>query len=241
MSYDIPKTQKAAVKVGSGETATVEIKEIPVPELLPGQMLVKINYTGLCASDKSLLQDEWGAAGMLMQPAANGIAGHEGAGVVVKLHDSVKNLWNIGDRAGIKYIASVCYECESCMTDRDEIRCRSNLSSGLSTPGTFAEYVATNARYATRIPEGVKDEEAGPIMCGGVTAYTALKKSEVRPGQWIVIPGAGGGLGHFAVQYAKAMGMRIIGIDGGDEKKELSLRLGAEHYIDFTKVCPVDS
>lgn len=94
----------------------------------------------------------------------------------------------------------------------------------------------TDARYATRIPEGVKDEEAGPIMCGGVTAYKALKKSKVRPGQWIVIPGAGGGLGHFAVQYAKAMGMRVIGIDGGDEKKELATRLGAEHFIDFTKV-----
>ena len=170
-----------------------------------------------------------------MQPAANGIAGHEGAGIVVKVHDSVKDLWRLGDRAGIKFIASICGECEACQTG-DEVHCPKQLASGMTAPGTFAEYVPTSARYATRIPDGVKDEEAGPIMCGGVTAYTALKKSEVRPGQWIVIPGSGGGLGHFAIQYAKAMGMRIIGIDGGDEKKELSLRLGAEHYIDFTKV-----
>jgi len=71
-------------------------------------------------------------------------------------------------------------------------------------------------------------------MCGGVTAYKALKKSNVRPGQWIVLPGAGGGLGSFAVQYAKAMGMRIIAIDGGAEKGEHCKSLGAEHYIDFT-------
>ena len=237
MSYDIPKTQKAAVKVGSGETSTVEIKDVPVPEPGPGQILVKINYNRLCSSDKSFIQDEWGAAGMLMRDSAQGIAGHEGAGIVVRVHDSVKNLWRLGDRAGIKFIASVCNECESCQTDRDEIGCPNKLSSGMDTPGTFQEYVATDARYANRLPEGVKDEEAGPIMCGGVTAYTALKKSQVKPGQWIVIPGSGGGLGHFAIQYAKAMGMRVIGIDGGDEKKELSLKLGAEHFIDFTKVC----
>jgi len=79
----------------------------------------------------------------------------------------------------------------------------------------------------------VLDEEAGPIMCGGVTAYTACKRSAVKPGQWIVIPGAGGGLGHFAVQYAKCMGMRVIAIDGGDEKRDLCKKLGAEAYIDF--------
>jgi Zinc-binding dehydrogenase len=73
-------------------------------------------------------------------------------------------------------------------------------------------------------------------MCGGVTAYVALKRSNVRPGQWVVLPGAGGGLGHFAVQYAKAMGMRVIAIDGGDEKRDLCKKLGAEEFIDFTKV-----
>ena len=73
-------------------------------------------------------------------------------------------------------------------------------------------------------------------MCGGVTAYTACKRSAVRPGQWIVIIGAGGGLGHFAVQYAKAMGMRVIAVDGGDDKKALTEEIGAEKYVDFTKV-----
>lgn len=79
-------------------------------------------------------------------------------------------------------------------------------------------------------------------MCGGVTAYNACKRSKVRPGQWIVLPGAGGGLGHLAVQYAKAMGMRIIAIDGGDAKRDLCIKLGAEKFIDFTttKDIPVE-
>lgn len=71
-------------------------------------------------------------------------------------------------------------------------------------------------------------------MCGRVTSYTACKRIAVKPGQWIVLPGAGGGLGHFAVQYAKAMDMRVIAIDGGDEKRDLFKWLGVEAYIDFT-------
>lgn len=82
----------------------------------------------------------------------------------------------------------------------------------------------------------MSDEEAGPIMCAGVTAYVACKRSAVRPGQWIVINGAGGGLGHLGIQYAKAMGMRVIAIDGGEEKGNLCKDLGAEEYIDFTTV-----
>lgn len=73
-------------------------------------------------------------------------------------------------------------------------------------------------------------------MCGGVTAYTACKRSAVKPGQWLVVSGAGGGLGHLGLQYAKAMGMRVIAIDGGEEKAKLCKDLGAEEYLDFTNV-----
>lgn len=236
MGAQIPTSQKAAIKSGSGDNSTTSVKDVSVQELQPGQILVKINYTGLCASDKSLIYDEWSAGGLLMQPATNGIAGHEGAGIVVKVHDSAKDLWKVGDRAGIKWIADVCGECEFCTNGRDECSCPKQINSGFSCQGTFQEYVATSAKYATRLPEGVKDEEAGPIMCGGVTAYVACKRSNVQPGQWLVIPGAGGGLGHMAVQYAKAMGMRVIAIDGGDEKRDLCMKLGAEVFIDFKKV-----
>lgn len=189
----LPKTQKAAVKVGQGDASKVEVKEIPVPSPNSDQILVKINYSGLCASDKSLLHDEWSSTGLTQLPVTQGIAGHEGAGTVVAIGSDVQDLWSLGDRAGIKWIASVCRKCEFCTNGRDECHCPKQLNSGFSIAGTFQEYVLTDARYATRLPEGVKDEEAGPIMCGGVTAYVACKRSAVRPGQWLVLPGAGGG------------------------------------------------
>jgi alcohol dehydrogenase, propanol-preferring len=147
----IPKTQRAAVKVGEGEASKVEIKDVPVPELQPGQILVKIHWSGLCASDKSLIHDEWAAGGVKMLPATNGIAGHEGAGIVVAVADDMKGLWKEGDRAGIKWIASVCQsaDCEMCSNGRDECHCPKQLNSGFSTAGTFQEYVATDARSVT--------------------------------------------------------------------------------------------
>lgn len=190
----VPATQKAAVKTGTGDASKVEVKSVLVAEVAPDQILVKINYSGLCASDKSLLHDEWSFGGIGMKPETHGIAGHEGAGIVVAVGSNVKDLWKEGDRAGIKWIASVCRKCEFCTNGVDECHCPKQLNSGFSIAGTFQEYAVTDARYATRLPDGVKDEEAGPIMCGGVTAYVACKRANVRPGQWIVVPGAGGGI-----------------------------------------------
>ncbi|EXJ96234.1 hypothetical protein A1O1_01360 [Capronia coronata CBS 617.96] len=235
-SVDIPKLQKAAVKVGSGDEARAPVKEVEVPQPGPGQVLVKINWTGLCGSDKSLLHDEWSSFGVAMQPATKGIAGHEGAGTIVAVGEGMEHKWKVGDRAGIKWVWSTCGECEFCTNGTDELHCPKQINAGFTAAGTFQQYAVSDGRYTTRIPDGVADEEAGPIMCGGVTAYTACKRSNVRPGQWLVIGGAGGGLGHLAVQYAKAMGMRVIAIDGGDAKKELCKKLGAEEFIDFTQI-----
>ncbi|KAL0264825.1 hypothetical protein SLS55_000778 [Diplodia seriata] len=231
----LPATQKAAVRDG----LSAPIKEIAVPELKPGQILVKINWTGLCHSDIGFLRDYWPEfdSGTLVREKANGVCGHEGAGTVAAAAPDVEaaQLWRVGERAGIKWCASVCGRCEFCTNGKDELHCPAQLNSGLTTPGTFQRYVATDARYATRLPDAVADEEAGPLMCGGVTAYVACKRSGVRPGQWIVHLGAGGGLGHLGVQYARVMGMRSIAVDVGPEKEELCKKLGAEAYIDASK------
>jgi alcohol dehydrogenase, propanol-preferring len=225
----LPQTQRAAVKEGTGDDSTAPVKDIPVPEPGPGQILVKINWSGLCtlipsppslpdlpprqppfqtvmlipdsvgASDKSLLHDEWAPMGFTMTERSNNIAGHEGAGTVAAVPPSASHLWSVGDRAGIKWVVSTCGICEFCTNGTDELQCAKQVNSGYTIPGTFQQYAVTDARYCTRIPDGVKDEEAGPIMCGGVTAYVACKRSAVRPGQWLVLPGAGGGLGHVSV------------------------------------------
>ncbi|KAK7418437.1 hypothetical protein QQX98_003929 [Neonectria punicea] len=232
-SFEIPKQQRAAVRQGKGPESTTAIEKVDVRQPGPGQILVKINWTGLCGSDKSLLHDDWADFGVSMLPETHGIAGHEGAGIVVAIGEGMDRRWKVGDRAGVKWIASTCGECEFCLDGVNEMHCLKQQNSGFSVAGTFQEYCIADGRYTSRIPEGVLDEEAGPIMCGGVTAFTACKRSAVMPGQWVVLPGAGGGLGHFAIQYARAMGMRVIAIDGGDQKRDLCKKLGAEVFIDF--------
>lgn len=175
-TLDIPHQQRAAVRQGEGETTKTVVKNIDVPQPGPGQILVKVKWTGVCASDKSLLHDEWKPFGVSMMPQTNGIAGHEGAGEVVAVGEGMNNRWKIGDRAGIKWIASTCGECEFCLNGVDEVHCIRQINSGFTAPGTFQEYCLADGRYTSKLPPGVKDEEAGPIMCGGVTAYVACKR-----------------------------------------------------------------
>jgi D-arabinose 1-dehydrogenase-like Zn-dependent alcohol dehydrogenase len=102
--------------------------------------------------------------------------------------------------------------------------------------GSYKQYVKSPERYTTLIPDGVSDYVAGPIMCSASTIYTSLKTANLRPGQWAVFPGGGGGVGIQGVQLADAMGLRPIVVDTGDDKEKLAKSLGAEHFIDFKKV-----
>jgi len=88
-------------------------------------------------------------------------------------------------------------------------------------------------RHVTPIPDGIESTAAASILCAGVTVYRALKYSQTECGDWVVLPGAGGGLGHMAIQYAKVKGLRVIAIDTGEAKKKLCKDLGADHWIDF--------
>jgi len=140
----------------------------------------------------------------------------------------------IGDRAGVKWINGTCLSCDFCQQS-DEPLCQKAQLSGYTVDGTFQQYCIAKAAHVARIPKDVSMEAVAPILCAGITAYKALKESSARPGQTVAIVGAGGGLGSIAQQYAKAMGLRIIAIDGGEEKAAMCKKLGADSYVDFQK------
>ncbi|OAL37529.1 hypothetical protein AYO20_03036 [Fonsecaea nubica] len=198
---------------------------MPVPEISPTELLVRLSVSGVCGSDFHLAEGHSG-------PTCD-ILGHEGVGRVVKLGSAVNpSFVNVGTRVGLGWVRDVCEECFCCLSPGGEGRCLAKLCSGLRRDGTFAEYAVVPSRYVIRIPEDVPDDLVAPILCGGVTAYKAIKVSEAVPGRWMVISGAGGGVGALGIQYAKSMGYRVIAIDVGDAKKEYCLKLGAEVYYD---------
>lgn len=122
-----------------------------------------------------------------------------------------------------------------------ESLCKAARLSGYTVDGTFQQYCVANACHVARIPKNLPLDAIAPILCGGLTVYKALKESNARPGQTVCITGAGGGLGTLAVQYARAMGFRVIGIDGGDQKRDAVKKLGAEEFVDFMKEDVIES
>ena len=162
------------------------------------------------------------------------VGGHEGVGEIVKMGPATELATvKIGDRVGVKWIAAVCGTCPACLSGHDGV-CFNQKVSGYYTPGTFQQYVTSQATYVTPIPDKLSSEAAAPLLCAGVTVFSALRKSNLLSGEWVAVLGAGGGLGHLATQMAaKGMGYRVIGIDRGD-KRDLVLESGAEHFVDFT-------
>jgi len=123
--------------------------------------------------------------------------------------------------------------CQECIAGFDN-RCKQRKVSGYKTPGTFQQYIISDPRYVTPIPDGLSSETAAPLLCGDVTVWSALLFAECKLGDWILISGAGGGLGHLALQYANAFNLRVIAVDNGT-KGEFCKSLGAEVFLDFTQ------
>jgi propanol-preferring alcohol dehydrogenase len=196
-------------------------KQIPVPKPGPDEVLVKMKYTGVCHTDLHAMHGDWPLT--VKQPL---VGGHEGAGIVVAKGELAQGI-EIGDHAGIKWLNGSCLACEFCKTS-DEPLCPEARLSGYTVDGTFQQYAIGKAAHVSKLPKEVPLDAVAPILCAGVTVYKGLKESGARPGQTVVIVGAGGGLGSLAQQYAKAMGLRVIAIDGGEEKREMCEKLGAE-------------
>ncbi|KAF5341285.1 hypothetical protein D9757_014545 [Collybiopsis confluens] len=229
-TYTVPATARAAVITTIKEDLQIKDVDVVQPsDLLPGECLVKIDYAGCCHSDIHVRDNDWGTTRTPL------IAGHEGVGYIVAIGaNTVGSLVKVGDRVGTKWIANACLKCEMCRLGWESCcDIGRTTSHGHTVDGVFAEYTRCWVDYVTPIPEGLDSAAVAPLLCAGLTIYRALKQTNAKPGQWVVISGAGGGLGHLGIQLGLAMGLRVIAIDTGTEKKELCMKLGAEKWVDF--------
>lgn len=211
------KTMKAAVVRAFGKPLTID--EVPVPEPGPGMIQVRIQACGVCHTDLHAAEGDWP-----VKPNPPFIPGHEGVGFVSAVGAGVKHVKE-GDRVGVPWLYTACGHCRHCLGGWETL-CESQLNTGYSVNGGFAEYVVADPNYVGHLPKNVDFVEIAPVLCAGVTVYKGLKVTDTKPGDWVVISGIGG-LGHMAVQYAKAMGMNVAAVDIDDDKLALARQLGA--------------
>ena len=217
----LPNTMKAAVVREFGKP--LQIEEVEVKRPGKNQILVKVIASGVCHTDLHAVEGDWP-----VKPKMPLIPGHEGVGYVIAVGPDVQNVKE-GDAVGVPWLYSACGCCDHCITGWETL-CESQQNGGYSVDGGFAEYVIADARYVGKLPVNTNFLQMAPILCAGVTVYKGLKQTEVKPGEWVAISGIGG-LGHVAVQYAKAMGMNVAAIDIADDKLALAKRLGADLIV----------
>lgn len=224
-------TMIAAVVEAFGEPLIIRHMDIPTPG--PGMILVKVEACGVCHTDLHAAQGDWP-----LKPDLPFTPGHEGIGTVVALGTGVTAV-QMGERVGVPWLYSACGHCEYCLQAWETV-CAKAEFGGYTRNGGFAEYILADPEYVAHIPAGLDPCEAAPIICAGVTTYKGIKEAEVRPGQWIVISGVGG-LGHLAVQYAKAMGLRVCAVDIDDRKLDHATALGADAVVNAKGDDPVSA
>lgn len=224
-------TMRAAVVNTFG--APVDVTDYAIPTPGPGQALVRVLTSGVCHTDLHAIEGDWP-----VKPSPPFVPGHEGVGIVEAVGAGVTNI-AVGDTVGNAWLWSACGHCEYCRTGWETL-CEQQQNGGYSVDGSFGEYMIVDATYAAILPSDVDVTEVAPVLCAGVTVYKGLKVTGVRPGQWVVISGIGG-LGHIAVQYAVAMGMRVAAVDIADDKLALARKHGAEVTVNARNEEPVEA
>ncbi|MFC4993370.1 alcohol dehydrogenase AdhP [Rubritalea tangerina] len=220
---------KAAVVRQFGQP--LDVCEVEKPQLEAGKIIVKVEACGVCHTDLHAANGDWP-----VKPNPPFIPGHEGVGVVTEVGAGVKHVKE-GDRVGVPWLHTACGCCKHCFSGWETL-CDSQQNTGYSVNGGFAEYMLADPNYVGHLPDALDFAAAAPILCAGVTVYKGLKETDTRPGDTVVISGIGG-LGHLAVQYAKAMGMHVVAVDIADDKLALAEKLGAEKTINALNTDPV--
>ena len=219
---------QAAVVEAFGAPLVLREWDIPTPG--PGQILVKTEACGVCHTDIHAADGDWP-----LKPTLPFIPGHETIGRVAALGPGVHGVKE-GDRVGVPWLYSACGHCEYCLSAREPV-CAQVEFSGYTRNGGYAEYLLADPNYVALVPAQLSASAAAPILCAGLTTYKGIKETGAKPGEWIAISGAGG-LGHLAIQYARAMGLHICVIDIDDGKLAQAKRLGAEVTINAQSTDP---
>ena len=214
------KTYRAVHAVGPGK---LELTEKPLLDPLAGYVRIRVEACGVCHSDSAtvegILPIEWPR-----------VPGHEVVGRVDRVGEGVEG-WVVGQRVGVGFLGGSCGHCEYCR-DGDLVNCANQGFTGVQQDGGYAEVMIAKASSLMAVPDELSSVDAAPLLCAGLTTFSALRDSLARAGDLVAVLGVGG-LGHLGVQYARHMGFEVIAIDrGGDDKAELAKKLGAHHYVD---------
>jgi D-arabinose 1-dehydrogenase-like Zn-dependent alcohol dehydrogenase len=214
-------TMKAAQigKPGAG----FQIVERAIPSPGPGQVRIKVQACGVCHSDALTVEGAWPG---IQYPR---IPGHEVAGVIDEVGSGV-TAWKKGQRAGVGWHGGHDNTCRECRRG-DFINCRNQQIAGISYDGGYQQYMIAPVEALVSIPDSLKDVDAAPLLCAGITTYNALRHSGALPGDLVAVQGIGG-LGHLGVQFANKFGYKVAAIGRGPENAALAKKLGATLYID---------
>jgi propanol-preferring alcohol dehydrogenase len=216
---------RAAVVHEFGQPLTVEEVATPVPD--PGQVLVRVETSGLCHTDIHAAAGDWP-----VKPSPPFIPGHEGVGIIERVGAGVTRVQE-GDRVAMPWLGWACGACEACASGWETL-CPSAVYTGYTVNGGFAEYAVADAAFVGLVPPQIDPLDAAPLTCAGVTTYKAVKVSGARSSDVVAVFGIGG-LGHLALQYAKIAGATVVAVDVSDEKLDLAKRLGADHVVNATR------
>jgi len=214
-------TMKVAQIAKPGAGFQVTEREIPQPG--PGQVRIKVQACGVCHSDVLTVEGLWPG---IQYPR---IPGHEVAGIIDDVGPSVSE-WKKGQRVGVGWHGGHDGTCPECRKG-DFVHCRNERIAGISYDGGYQQYMIAPAEAVAAIPEGLRDVEAAPLLCAGVTTFNALRNSGARPGDLVAVLGVGG-LGHLGIQFAAKFGYKVVAIGRGSENATLAKKLGANAYID---------
>ena len=222
---------RAAVVPALG--SPLEIRDLPVPEPDAGQVLVRIEASGLCHTDIHAARGDWP-----VKPNPPFVPGHEGVGRVERLGAGVTGLAE-GDRVALPWLGHACGRCRYCVSGWETL-CLDQRNTGYGIDGGYAEYAVADASFAVPVPDGISSTDAAPLTCAGVTTYKAVKVAGTRPTDLVSVVGVGG-LGHLAVQYAAIFGATVAAVDVHPEKLALAKDLGATYAIDASREDPAEA